>query len=68
MSLRVKTCHNTHELKDDGTPESVDNAIRNCADAVDNIACQHCSTKYFEINHPLYIAEKKVREIRDKAQ
>lgn len=65
MTLRVVTCWNEHEIYDDGTPESVDNAILRCHLAVDNLACQHCSKKYFWDKSPLSTVEKGISNIEN---
>ena len=65
MVLLITTCTNDHELADDGDVRNVDAAIVRCHLAVENLACQHCTRKYFTPS-PLEEAMERIGNIRNE--
>lgn len=64
MVLIINTCTNDHELADNGDVKDVDKAIMRCGLAVSNIACQHCTKKYFS-ESPLEEALLRIEKIQE---
>lgn len=64
MVLLVTTCTNDHELFDNGDVKEVDMAIMRCNLAVSNLACQHCTKKYFSPS-PLEEAMGRIGKISE---
>ena len=64
MVLLINTCTNDHELFDNGDVREVDKAIVGCKLAISNLACQHCTRKYFSPS-PLEEALDRIEQIQE---